>query len=391
MKAKLFTIIFVFATIIANAQSLTYNDIINIQKSNLEKVNGFFSQAGWTWISAKKDNVDWHSDDYILICDKTEWKNRSNEYAHLFQKEGCVNIFVYFTSNTNFNEIENYVKAIYSSYKSGVENNRIWTSYRGQNNLEIMFNTKKSKDYNSQTWYEIDIYNYNDIDKRIAILCSNCKGTGQIVEYIKCRNCNGSGKEFCRDCSGKGLIICSRCDKGYTLCNKCRGKGMYQCNKCGGRGTYQCNKCNGKGEYQCYKCSGRGTLQCYKCSGRGEITQTKNGQTYKSTCPNCDGNGKITCVNCSGIGKFTCINCDGKGRIKCENCAGVGTLSCTACSETGKILCQYCGGNYSNTCAKCNGTGQTDIVCSYCNGTGNSSEKMTKVCPVCNGSKLKQQ
>ena len=335
-----------FLFISSNAQSLSYEDLINLQQNNLEKANGFFSYKGFTWYSSEKDKEGaFRRNEYDLSYDRVIWINNSEEVQYL-TKAKYKNIIIYYTNDYNFSEVENEAKSKLKQNKSNVTENLLSTSYTGQN-IQITFNTKKIKKYYSQkTVYEICVFNYTDVDKRISKLCSNCKGKGQIIEHEKCRYCSGDGKKDCDNCKGKGKLFCKYCKDGQVQCNVCLGNGKLKCSKCGGAGTIICPVCKGAGR-----------------------TAGAMGIPMQNICSYCSGKGKLTCTSCSGT--------------------GISTLTCTSCSGTGKVICSYCKGNYSETCTKCNGTGNTDLVCSYCNGKGTTSKEINKVCPVCNGSKLK--
>ncbi len=366
MKLKILFIIFFAYYGVLQAQSLSFEDLTNLQKSNLEKAKGFFSYKGFSWYSSdkNKENALNYNDGYLLSYDRIIWKN-SYEEVQLLTKAGFENCIFYFTSEEHFNEIENEAKTQFTQSSLGTSENRIWTDYRGHN-VEFTFTTKKSKDYYSQKIeYFVCVTNYDDVQKRVSNLCSNCKGNGQIIEYEKCSYCGGDGKQNCDNCYGKGQILCRYCEKGQN-----------RCNKCGGNSTYQCNKCWRQGKLECSKCFGKGTTQCSKCWGKGTVTTFLNGQNYTSTCADCGGKGKFTCSNCSGVGSLTCQSCYGAGKLTCNSCGG-----------TGKLTCQYCKGNYSAICSKCNGSGNTDLVCASCNGKGITNREIKKVCPICNGMK----
>lgn len=418
MKSKftaLLTIALLLCLSISFAQSLTLQDLINLQKSNLEKAKGFFSYKGYTWSTSDIDKADAvNSDGFDLSYDIVKWQNNSEEAQYL-TKAGFENVIFYYTNENHFLEIENEAKNQLSKGSSNVTNSLLWSSYKGQN-IDFYFNTKKIKEnYSVRTVYEICVINNSDVEKRRNKLCSNCKGKGQIIEYEKCRYCSGDGKQDCEKCDGKGKLFCENCKEGQIQCNGCWGKGANQCNTCWGKGSYQCDKCWGKGTIQCSKCYGNGTYQCNicygngklsqcpKCNGAGKISATAGPLVMTSTCSNCNGTGRgnFTCENCGGTGKLTCSTCGGLKNFTCENCTGTGKIKCTKCVETGKITCSqcvgtgkincsYCKGNYSSICPNCNGTGNTDLVCTHCNGKGITNSEIKKVCPICKGSKLKQ-
>lgn len=347
------------------AQSLSYDDLINLQQNNLEKAKGFFSYKGWTWMGTTKDCSDClKQGDYDLSYDKTTW-SYSNESIQLLQRAGYANAVVYSTTESGFNALEAEAKTHLSSGGTGTDDNRIWSVYKGQG-LKFTFNQKKRTDswYNTTT-YSLIISNESDVSRYVSELCSVCKGKGQITEYEKCSYCNGDGRQNCSACRGKGGIYCDYCKQGKVQCNKCYGDGKNTCNKCYGDGTKSCGKCYGDG-----------SISCSRCYGSGKVSYTLGGVGIPAKCSQCKGNGRLTCQSCAGKGAFTC-----------EGCGGAGTLTCSACTG-GMVTCSRCAGNYFAKCINCMGTGNSDMVCSYCKGTGNSSRQIKKVCGACNGSKL---
>ncbi|MFA5186072.1 MAG: hypothetical protein WC551_06290 [Patescibacteria group bacterium] len=77
------------------------------------------------------------------------------------------------------------------------------------------------------------------------IVCSTCKGKGQIPIYETCRNCHGTGEvgpftqrfdddaaqgSICRYCDSEPEGIehrCGQCYRGQETCTICRGHGHY--------------------------------------------------------------------------------------------------------------------------------------------------------------------
>lgn len=383
---KLGFIVLLLLPVLSIAQSLTYEDLSNLQENNLEKAKGFFNYKGWTWGGTTKDCDNClQQSGYDLSYDKTVWTN-NGESIQFLQKAGYANAVIYYLNQYSFNTLETEVKNHLSPNGTGTLENSIWSSYKSQF-FKFSFYQKKTKEYYSEkTSYYVIISDENDLKNRIAQLCSNCKGKGQIVEHEKCSYCAGDGKQNCNNCRGKGNLNCNYCQEGKVQCNSCWGKGAIQCNKC-----YQ------QGKINCSKCYGQGTYNCTKCYGSGQVTQNVPGYSFQRACTSCEGKGK-----------FTCANCGGDGSLRCETCAGIGTLPCPKSVVTGttvanqntpmdagscqggKVNCQQCKGIYSKTCTKCYGSGNTDLVCSSCNGKGITNREINKICPVCNGSKLKQ-
>lgn len=358
-------------------QSLSFEDLINLQRSNLEDAKGYFNYKGWRWTGTTKDCADClKQGDYDLVYDKTVWTG-GNESLQLLQHSGHPNAIIYYTSQGGFNALEGEAKNLLTATGSGTEENRIWSTYTGHGQ-KFTFNIRKnSNSYSSGTNYNVIIVDQHDLDTRVASMCNKCKGKGQISEHESCSYCSGDGRQNCKGCRGKGKLYCNSCKEGRVNCGTCYGKSTLQCNKCYGRGNLQCNKCYGRGEYNCNSCYGKGT-----------VTQNVPGYSFQRNCG-----------NCSGKGKFTCSNCSGKGNLRCENCTGIGTIPCprskvsagsgqsvSACVG-GTTACSRCSGNYATNCSQCNGTGNTELVCNSCNGSGQSSREIKKVCPVCNGTK----
>ena len=393
-----------------SAQSLSYQDLVNLQKSDFAKVKGFFSYNGWTWVSSKTDCEGCLLiSDYALNYSMTEWSNGNEKVQYLY-KTSHENVVFYYLEKSSFEALETQVNSILKLIESSSTDDRIYSLYSG-GKIQITFNTKKSKSYYSSYYsYEVVILNKGDVNKIIKELCSNCHAKGVVNDFEKCSRCNGDSVENCYECK-EGKLICQHCTEGYencsscwgnaTLtCNNCSGRGYENCNSCWGRMTLTCNKCYGNGTYQCNTCYGQGTYQCNKCYGQGEVSTgvILYGQVIKVKCVKCSGKGKLTCENCFGKGKFKCEDCSGEGKIACSNCAGKGKFACDNCSETGKIkctgcdgkgknVCRYCNGNFATICQKCLGTMKTKDKCRRCEGSGNSGRIISVTCPVCNGTK----
>lgn len=84
--------------------------------------------------------------------------------------------------------------------------------------------------------------------------CTECKGEGKLE--VKCRTCNGRGKEICTLCGGVGAIRKKdNFGEVFTTCQKCDGKGDYVCSQCQGTKL---------DKERCYVCDGKGTVRIKK-------------------------------------------------------------------------------------------------------------------------------
>lgn len=121
------------------------------------------------------------------------------------------------------------------------------------------YSTKQSAEFAAEVLYvKTCLRKKSKVDKNISdlILCHYCDGE----KYLKCSECNGSGK--CRNCDGKGtenvtyyLRKASKHFKvttGYNLRRSYRHK---MCGKCGGYRL--CTECKGKGKILCKDCNGK--------------------------------------------------------------------------------------------------------------------------------------
>lgn len=334
-----------FAALGAMGQSLTFEDLLNLQKNDLNKATGYFNYKGWRWSGTEKDcSGCLQQNGYDLAYDKTTWTN-NNESVQLLQSAGHPNAVFYYPGQNGYSALEREAKGVLASNGGGTGDDRIWSSYKG-NGLLFTFNVKRSKNsYSDQTTYSIAIVNEADVNSRVATLCNSCKGKGQIAEKEKCTYCSGDGRQNCNGCKGHGKHVCTSCNEGKVQCSRCQGKSTVQCNSCYGKGQQNCSKCNGSGKQNQY--IGIGTIQ------------------------------------------VECAQCRGNKTLQCKSCAGAGTLACNGGCAGGQLTCQRCKGNHSTSCNQCNGTGNTDLICNSCNGSGNSSREVKKVCAACNGSKLK--
>lgn len=84
--------------------------------------------------------------------------------------------------------------------------------------------------------------------------CFECHGEGKTM--VKCRTCNGRGREICNLCGGVGVLK-KRDNFGETFTT---------CTKCGGKGDHVCSKCNGSKleKARCYVCDGKGKVKIKK-------------------------------------------------------------------------------------------------------------------------------
>jgi len=350
------------------------DDLINLQQSNLEKAKGFFSYHGWKWHSTDKDVHAFTRRGYELNFDRIMWKLNTEEVKFL-QYRGSENIIIYVTDIANFKKIENEIKGQTKQVSSATNENQLSTTYK-KGELEIVFSQRKIKEwFSDRTIYELYVLNGADVDKRINLYCSRCKGVGQITENQTCNYCSGKGKSKCNLCIGEGSIYCMHCKQGNVDCNQCWGAGSHQCNRCFGQGNIQCSKCLGQGKITyCSNCNGRGVVN--KDVGFGSVRFGN----YTQTCNVCNG---------KGTGDFTCKNCSGKGRIKCEHCEEKGKTTCNGCIGAGKKQCNHCNGDYETSCNRCSRSGFTGTTCGFCSGKGTTHNTIRRVCPECNGAKLK--
>eukprot|EP01084_Bolivina_argentea_P065914 120167_1 len=136
-----------------------------------------------------------------------------------------------------------------------------------------------------------------DIDKLPGITQINCKRNvwiypttnpldlGHVHGAVSCPNCFGN----CSLCDGHPLEQCPRCDatgifQKYRKCRDCNGSGKNyyeisnECSSCCGTGNFywrkrgRCYQCNGSGYIKkCDKCKGSGNSQCSQCDGCGHF------------------------------------------------------------------------------------------------------------------------
>ncbi len=208
-----------FAALGAMGQSLTFEDLFNLQKNDLNKAKGYFNYKGWRWSGTEKDcSGCLQQNGYDLAYDKTTWTN-NNESFQLLQSAGHPNAVFYYPGQNGYSAIEREAKGVLTSSGGGTGDDRIWSSYKG-NGLLFTLNAKKSRSsYSEQTSYSIAIVNEADISSRIAKLCNSCKGKGQIVEKEKCSQCLGNTDLVCSSCNGSG----NSSRKVKKVCSACNG------------------------------------------------------------------------------------------------------------------------------------------------------------------------
>ena len=203
-------------------QTLSYQDIINFQKSTIDNVTEFFTHEDWTQNKGEVYSLNTYGENskYFLNYNFNymsngydlwnmpyvmyKWGNDSNEEVQYLQKAGHDNVFIYYTNNVHFNELENEVKKHLNHYATKNENKSRESFYR-RDNIEIIFyhdtwQSVNGRETTEHSTFQIRVLNYIDMTKIKAELCLKCKGTGKIGpndnhEYVICPACNGTGKK----------------------------------------------------------------------------------------------------------------------------------------------------------------------------------------------------
>lgn len=186
---SIFTILFFFA-FVSKAQSLSYTDLINIQKSNPEKVKEILSnKKGLKFIDSQIDGGLNYNNYYVSYDSITRWDKSDSvgwEMLLIYYKEGYNNLVMYSLTLEDkdkpdpFSAIEVEVKKHFRLDSSG--------NYRDQNK-EIRIGVGS-----------LMIFDYPDMEKQISKICSACKGIGYFSDnkikglYNICPKCNGSRK-----------------------------------------------------------------------------------------------------------------------------------------------------------------------------------------------------
>jgi hypothetical protein len=125
---------------------------------------------------------------------------------------------------------------------------------------------------------QIKVSKPKDAAKHIAkkVKCNVCKGTGSIEK--QCQACKDNKNAVCGRCIGSGILV------SFKNCPDCNGKGKswlgMQCKNCKGKGKIKkktpCLDCEGTGKTKCKKCkNGKISEKCNKCQGTGKIVNSK--------------------------------------------------------------------------------------------------------------------
>ncbi len=160
------------------------------------------------------------------------------------------------------------------------------------------------------------------------MVCQDCSGSGVIAGKGEdvCKECNGNKYRF----EGSIAATCPLCNgtkKEVVQCDYCYGKGYYRyCKNCKGAGNifdYITIKWKG-----CASCGGSGELSVNSINSGGTLV---NG-TGLTTCTKCKGTKRIDqlCTQCYGKQLYLCDRCQGDGICKsCSSCQGSGVLDNT--------------------------------------------------------------
>jgi|GEM_PF-5879313 len=371
---KLLLVVIGLVGILANsfAQTISLDDLLNLQKADLGKVKKFceYKQLIPHSKPGKRYEVV-EADGYLFkFSDNLYDLNSNTDCINIVSTPGHSNIIAYVTnSNERESALEKQVALKAKPAISKLNDGRTIRSYTF-NGTQVTFNDLIA----FSEWDEqhlktvVTIYNIADLALRKKEFCSLCKGKGVLIEHAKCTRCDSTGHKRCFDCNATGQKTCNYCIEGKEICSACYGQGGSVCEVCKGKVTYMCKYCGGGGKEKCPECMGIGSIS-RNVPYAGMVT---------SKCKKCDGTGLRECRGCAGTGKITCTACT-NGKVLCSVCNGSGT--------TGNV-CTHCNGNYATTCKRCAGTGHTEEVCSYCNGTALNPEEIKSLCPACKGDGL---
>ena len=219
-----------YADIHKQAQSvinkpLSYLEILELQKSDLERVSDLFNVKGWNINEGKNytlfthvTNDNYHFgynfnygdgyDLYDIIYTMKRWSNASGEQIELLQKSDHSNLIIYYTTSSQFYKLESEAKKNnYKLFATKSKDDGGRESFYRNGNMEIQFKkiiwiSTDGHNKKTHTTYVVVFLDISDINQIKAGLCSNCKGKGYISKWTKggkqiketCPICNGSGK-----------------------------------------------------------------------------------------------------------------------------------------------------------------------------------------------------
>lgn len=173
--SKFLFIIFVCHCLSGAAQSLSFDDLLNIQKHELEKVKGFLAHTGWEFYSSKID-VGYDYFDYNLEYNTVGWTYEKSSYEdkavgwfYLYQIDGYDNIVIFQTSRNNLNRLEQEAKSRLIHIETKAGDNELKTTYQNSVGVEFIFTMLKDAEddhYYDKTYYSITVLNRSDFNRR---------------------------------------------------------------------------------------------------------------------------------------------------------------------------------------------------------------------------------
>ncbi|MCX6352030.1 MAG: hypothetical protein NTX03_09230 [Bacteroidetes bacterium] len=126
-----FLLIVVFCCKIVTAQTLSLNDLINLQKSDYNKAKGFFQYKGFSSNGSKINDQDAVvKDNYQLTYNWYCWSYRPFNIWYIY-KIGYENVLVYTVNETDYYALENSVKSQYKKQESTSCGRESGNCYRG--------------------------------------------------------------------------------------------------------------------------------------------------------------------------------------------------------------------------------------------------------------------
>lgn len=171
--------IIVFQCTLSVAQSISYDDLLNIQKHDLEKIKGFLGQTGWEFYSSKVD-VGRDYFDYNLECNLVGWSYKKSYYEdkalgwlYLYQANGYENVLIFQTTEYYIKILEKEAKSRLTHIETVAGENELKTIYQNSFGIEfsfVMLKDEGNDEYYDKTYYSVIVLNRSDFDKRVKEL-----------------------------------------------------------------------------------------------------------------------------------------------------------------------------------------------------------------------------
>jgi hypothetical protein len=156
------------------AQSLTFDDLIAIQKKSLVEVNSFLIGKGWTF---ENSNTDEKSENNVVgwSLKKNKVTNKAQGWFYLYSHNGFENYIKYQTIKNTFVTLQAKCKSSnFTADDVNVKEDKMEIGYK-RGAIKCLFSTAKQEEIadeydETDIFYTIELFNYHEIENYINVL-----------------------------------------------------------------------------------------------------------------------------------------------------------------------------------------------------------------------------